>query len=116
MGENFYNLMNTMFNNSWTSGEELFLGAGECHHRARKWVQEESYFKDTEITLSFLPPTLSIDPTTLQASCAANLQLCAWNQTNNPRLKDGSEFEKGYGSYDRYIRSELLEFQGCQYA
>ena len=90
MDRNFYELMNTMFQNGWTSGKDLFLGSRDCLAVLRRHTFYIPY------------PSLSINDTTLEPSCTANLKTCYWNQSADPRLELGDEFEHWeiyYGSH-----------------
>ena len=80
METNFFALMNEIFDKGWTTGEDLFLEADAC-----------------KVWQSFAVGFPNLDPYTLKASCFSNLHVCSWNQTNDPRLKDGHEFELGGG-------------------
>ncbi len=94
IGEDYYDLMNTMFRNKWTSGEELSLGSMSClnyrlsyydgidngnHLSPFEWALSRT---EVEALIDF--SLISINPTTLQTTCNANLRTCIWNQTNDP--------------------------------
>jgi len=79
MTKNFHDLMKTMFENGWNSGEELFLGSTNC----APWEGPTSW------------PFPAIDPNTLKSSCFSNLRLCVWSQYNHRLPKDGNEFVTG---------------------
>ncbi|KAI9716465.1 MAG: hypothetical protein M1812_005360 [Candelaria pacifica] len=96
IGENYYDLMNTMFSQQWTSGEELFLGARNC-----SWQIADAYQKKPLV--SFDDTKLFLDPLALKVGCNSNLRFCTWNQTNNPSKRDHLEFE-------------YHQLQGCIYA
>lgn len=83
MEENYFDLMNTMFSEGWTTGEDLFLGSDIC--------ADNQY----GIGWGFQGPYPSIDSLTLETNCFPNLRVCIWNQTNNPAMKDGYEFLSG---------------------
>ena len=86
MNENYYRLMNVLFGNGWTTGEELFLGSNDCK---TGWDQEIS---------NVASPTFSIAyNTTATLKCFSNVRVCDWNQTNDISQKDGLEFEGGGG-------------------
>ncbi|KAK4696192.1 hypothetical protein P7C71_g1686, partial [Lecanoromycetidae sp. Uapishka_2] len=89
MEANYFDLMNTMFSQGWTTGEDLFLGSDSCN--------SHSFPNISGTLVSELLPYPSLDPNTLAATCFSNLRVCTWNQTNNPAVKDGYEFETDVG-------------------
>ena len=82
MTKNFYELMEVIFTNGWTTGEDLFLGSYNC-------------MSDDLIDWRFPFPYLS--PYTLTPVCFSNLRTCAWNQSNIPSHHDGYELERWGG-------------------
>ncbi len=118
IGENYYDLMNTLFRNKWTSGEELFLGSMNCLvHRSSEgsavigYENASSYHKLGLLDIETLAELslIHIDATTLQTTCNANLRTCIWNQTNNPVEKNGLEFVAA-------TTPESFSIYGCSYA
>jgi len=118
IGENYYDLMNTMFRNKWTSGEELFLGSMYClKHRSYEGSAVIAYEKASSYSKFALPldietlvdlSLIHMDATTLQTTSNANLRTCIWNQTNNPVEKNGLEFVAAH--------PPLNNLYGCSYA
>ncbi len=110
--------MNTMFRNKWTSGEELFLGSMSClNYRLSYYdgISNGNHFSPFELALSRTEvealidfSLISINPTTLQTTCNANLRTCIWNQTNDPTEKNGLEFVAA--------TPESFSIYGCSYA
>ena len=82
---NFYDLMETMFSNDWTSGHDLFIGARSCSHG----FSLGTYGFSKQESATHFPLVNSL---TLQSQCYSNLRYCIWNQTNNLTNQDGSEF------------------------
>ena len=69
MEDNYYDLLETLFSNGWTTGADLFLGAKAC-------ADHEAVFGGGT------DPTL--DPVTLVARCLSNVQVCVWDQSCQP--------------------------------
>ena len=81
METNYYDLMQTLFSNEWTTGADLFLGAKAC-------ADYIAVFGGTN--------TPALDPDTLVARCISNVQVCVWDQSCRP--EDGEcEFTGEYG-------------------
>lgn len=64
-GTNYYDLMETLFSNGWTTGADLFLGARACadHQAAHGGANEPA-----------------LDPVTMEPRCISNVQVCVWDQ------------------------------------
>ncbi|CAD6590434.1 MAG: hypothetical protein ASARMPRED_004813 [Alectoria sarmentosa] len=73
METNYYDLMENLFSNGWTTGADLFLGAKAC----ADYVAVYGGAND---------PTL--DPVTLIPRCISNVQVCVWDQSCEPLDKD----------------------------
>lgn len=117
MGENYYDLMNTMFRNGWTSGEDLFLGSMNClNYRVNKNMEfknmEFADFQDLETVMSY--SLLSINATNLQTNCNANLRTCIWNQTNDATAKDRQEFSVPPAGYSDLYRCRFAWPDSCE--
>lgn len=81
MEKNYYDLLETLFSNGWTTGADLFLGAKACaDHRA--------VFGGANV------PTL--DSVTMAARCISNVQICVWDQSCQPG-DNACEFTGEYG-------------------
>ena len=63
---NYYDLMETLFSNGWTTGADLFLGAQAC----------ADY-----MAASGGANTPGLDPVTLVPRCISNVQVCVWDQS-----------------------------------
>lgn len=63
---NFYDLLQTIFDNGWTTGEELFRGAREC--------------ADYAVSQSTSAEIPSLDINTFSARCLSNTQVCVYDQ------------------------------------
>ena len=63
---NYYDLMETLFSNAWTTGADLFLGAKAC-------ADYMAVFGGTN--------TPTLDPVTLIPRCISNVQVCVWDQS-----------------------------------
>ncbi len=87
IGKNYYDLMNTMFAQGWTLGEDLFLGARQCMEQIDR--QNINGFAEYRQAYS-----LSINPLTLEPKCASNVRLCEWDQAESHNLvrRRGEEF------------------------
>ena len=73
MNTNYYDLLETIFSNGWTTGADLFLGALDCaDHRAA----------------SGGPDGPSLDPVSMTARCLSNVQVCVWDQSCQPGDQD----------------------------
>lgn len=70
---NYYDLMETLFSNGWTTGADLFLGAKACADYMAVYGGAND-------------PTL--DPVTLVPRCISNVQVCVWDQSCAPLDKD----------------------------
>ena len=81
METNYYDLMQTLFSNGWTTGADLFLGAKAC----ADYVAVNGGAND---------PTL--DTVTLIPRCISNVQVCVWDQSCEP-LDQDCEFTGEYG-------------------
>ena len=66
METNYYDLMETLFSNDWTTGADLFLGAKAC-------ADHMAVYGGTN--------TPTLDPITLTPRCISNVQVCVWDQT-----------------------------------
>lgn len=111
MHKNFHDLMETMFSNGWTTGEDLFEGSFNCIAFVGPGASGIGAGND-------LIPSFSVSSEDLSSSCAANLRTCYWNPSNDPRLKDGNEligldsFRLGRSTTDQ----ALWTFASCAYA
>ena len=85
MEKNYNELMNTMFKNGWTTGEDIFVGSDDCFDL---WYGNQG---------QQFPMLLHESDQYIIYFCFANLRVCDWNQTNDPRMKDGFEFEGSKG-------------------
>ena len=90
MEKNYNELMNTMFQNGWTTGEDIFLGSQDCLDAWTVFflVQPYPMLKNSEDYVS----NSTRNPSHMQPYCFANLRVCEWDQTNDLRSKDGFEF------------------------
>ncbi|KAL8690950.1 MAG: hypothetical protein Q9218_003726, partial [Villophora microphyllina] len=114
--KNFFDLMNTMFADGWITGEDLFLGAERCMQATLDKIATNAFVtgpfdsRKDSYRGSFWAPDIEIDSyhsayvpyplldiNTLETTCFSNLRVCTWNQTNNPALKNGFEFEAARG-------------------
>ncbi|KAL6720968.1 hypothetical protein ACLMJK_000068 [Lecanora helva] len=94
MEHNYYGLMEAVFGNGWTTGEDLFRGADYCAHYHPQ--PEEGGLAPFEIQIESTFPWT--DPVSLASSCYSNLRVCIWNQTDNLTAQSGSELGDFVGS------------------
>ena len=78
---NYYDLMETMFSEGWTTGSELFLGAKAC----ADWVQANGGDNGP-----------ALNTATMQPRCISNIQVCVWDPSCEP-LDKSCEFTGEYG-------------------
>ena len=69
MNENFYDLLETLFSNGWTTGADLFLGARAC-------ADHQAIYGGANAP--------NIDPVTMMPRCLSNVQVCVWDQSCQP--------------------------------
>lgn len=69
LGTNYYDLMETLFSNGWTTGADLFLGAKACadYQAAHGGANDPA-----------------LDPVTMVPRCISNVQVCVWDQSCQP--------------------------------
>lgn len=106
--QNYHDLMIHMFQEGWTTGEDLFYQAARCHQESA--IYREGYglprYSEPESTSSGFGGQLAISPASLDASCSSNVRFCVWNQTHDPGNKDGRELEYVYRGW--YSRVQIM--------
>lgn len=106
--QNYHDLMIQMFQEGWTTGEDLFYQAARCHQESA--IYREGYglprYSEPESTSSGFGGQLAISPASLDASCSSNVRFCVWNQTHDPGNKDGRELEYVYRGW--YSRVQIM--------
>ncbi|KAL8870026.1 MAG: hypothetical protein Q9174_003829 [Haloplaca sp. 1 TL-2023] len=101
--ENYHDLMIQMFQEGWTTGEELFVGARECLEEIysvaspsdKEWPWESlspivAWSLSIRQVIGF-DGQLHINTSNLAATCSSNGRICAWDRTHDPRNRDGRE-------------------------
>ena len=73
METNYYDLLETLFSNGWTTGADLFLGAKAC-------ADHQAVFGGNN--------TPTLDPVSMTARCLSNVQVCVWDQSCQPGDQD----------------------------
>ena len=103
---NYYHLMETIFGQGWTTGEDLFLGSQDRKNMldspsidvgSRNSSNSSFYFQN-------YPGGPGKSQSTLKSSCYANLRTCFWNQS----CAD-APYSAGHGG-------ELAGRSGCTFA
>ena len=78
---NYYDLMESLFSNGWTTGADLFLGSKACADYMAVYGGTNN-------------PTL--DPVTMTPRCISNVQVCVWDQSCQ-MFDKSCEFTGEYG-------------------
>ncbi|KAL8768214.1 MAG: hypothetical protein Q9209_005523 [Squamulea sp. 1 TL-2023] len=95
--KNYYDLLQQIFGNEWTTPSLLFTGALEC----------ADYVKNTNNSNQ---PTL--DLLTMQPRCLSNVQICVQDQSCGPHDRN-CEFTGEYGSEDKLCKPGKAYMEGC---
>ena len=106
--ENYHDLMMQMFQEEWTTGEDLFHGARLCDRYSGN-VQDlykiapdreylEHYLNVSEnhpSSMTGFNGDLYINSTSLAAGCSSNVRTCFWRKHHDLRIKNGAELTSG---------------------
>ncbi|KAL8779320.1 MAG: hypothetical protein Q9213_007000 [Squamulea squamosa] len=95
--KNYYDLLQQIFSNEWTTPSLLFAGALEC----------ADYVKNTNNSNQ---PTL--DLVTMQPRCLSNVQICVQDQSCGPHDLD-CEFTGEYGGEDKLCKPAKEYMGNC---
>ena len=130
LNKNYYELMNKIFDEGWTTPQALFYGAETCRNQSYSFnsVMDNTTFSNGRDVSVGWTGQLYIRPYSLDAQCVANVRICNWNTTHDPYLQDGRELVSDHGNaiypwkwgYDQfawlYEGSKLRGFDPCSLA
>ena len=97
MEHNFFGLMEKIFANQWTSGEELFIGAQNCMSTSLG-----DYLTSTSFTYASwrLVQSPTVETSNFQGSCFSNIRVCDWDLEHDLHVQDGLELASHYANED----------------
>ena len=86
--------MTTIFENGWTTGEDLFLQSQNCYERFGFFEFQEKceQLHHCKLYMAVPPRYPQTDPGTLDSYCFSNVRVCYWDQSHNTTMQDGLEF------------------------
>ena len=87
----YNDLLLTIFDNHWTTGEDLFKGADSCTEDSGIYLPFPPLYFNTPF------PRVDVGTGSITAHCFSNARICAWNQSDVAPGMFGHEFEDGGG-------------------